>query len=193
MNGLVRQYLPKGTDLAGYSQEQMDAIADEINNRPRKGLGVRSPQAVYTELLLNSPQHLTLNTHPLKLGCCISLLNPPSAKHTKYSRRKFISVMLTAPYADFLTTCMPKHDGALYLRSGQFACRRCQRVSYSNQTGVGHDHLCSLFHRHAAQIEEGKPKWQRWLTFDRLEARFEHARLQFVDLISGRLQSLGFS
>jgi IS30 family transposase len=62
MNGLVRQYLPKGTNLAGYSQEQLDAIADEINNRPRKGLGVRSPLAVYTELLLNSPQHSTL-TH----------------------------------------------------------------------------------------------------------------------------------
>ena len=39
MNGLVRQYLPKGTELSVYSQEELDAIADEINNRPRKGLG----------------------------------------------------------------------------------------------------------------------------------------------------------
>ena len=60
MNGLVRQYLPKGTDLSVYSQEELDAIADEINNRPRKGLGVRSPLSVYRELLLNSPQHSTL-------------------------------------------------------------------------------------------------------------------------------------
>ena len=60
MNGLVRQYLPKGTDLSIYSQEQLDAIADEINHRPRKGLGVRSPLAVYRELLVNSPQHSTL-------------------------------------------------------------------------------------------------------------------------------------
>ena len=59
-NGLVRQYLPKGTDLSGYSQEQLDAIADQINNRPRKGLGVRSPLAVYREPLLNNPQHSTL-------------------------------------------------------------------------------------------------------------------------------------
>ena len=59
-NGLVRQYLPKGTDLSVYSQEQLDEIADQINGRPRKGLGVRSPLAVYRELLLNSPQHSTL-------------------------------------------------------------------------------------------------------------------------------------
>ena len=56
MNGLVHQYLPKGTDLSGYSQEQLDAIADEINDRPRKVLGVRSPLVVYRELLLNSSQ-----------------------------------------------------------------------------------------------------------------------------------------
>jgi IS30 family transposase len=61
INGLVRQYLPKGTDLSGCSQEQLEAIADQINYRPRKGLGVRSPLAVYRELLLNSQQHSTLD------------------------------------------------------------------------------------------------------------------------------------
>lgn len=61
-NGLVRQYLPKGTVFSVYSQEQLDEIADQINGRLRKGLGVRSPLAVYRELLLNSPQHSTL-TH----------------------------------------------------------------------------------------------------------------------------------
>lgn len=59
-NGLVRQYLPKGTDLSGYSQEQLDAIADEINGRPRKALGVRSPLAVYRQLLLSSSTPSTL-------------------------------------------------------------------------------------------------------------------------------------
>lgn len=38
-NGLVRQYLPMGTDLSSYSHAQPDAIADQINNRRRKGLG----------------------------------------------------------------------------------------------------------------------------------------------------------
>lgn len=46
-NGLVRQYLAKGTDFSSYSQEKMDAIAEQINNRPRKGLSVRFPLAVY--------------------------------------------------------------------------------------------------------------------------------------------------
>lgn len=45
---------------ARYSQEQLDVIADEINNRPRKGLGIRSPLAVYQELLLNDPRHSIL-------------------------------------------------------------------------------------------------------------------------------------
>ena len=66
MNGLVRQYLSKGIDLAGYSQEQLDAIVDEINNRPKKGLGVRSPLAVDTELLLNCPQHTPIETRVLQ-------------------------------------------------------------------------------------------------------------------------------
>jgi IS30 family transposase len=50
-NGLLRQYLPKGTDLAGHSQAALDAIAGKLNNRPRKTHGFRTPLQVYHDLL----------------------------------------------------------------------------------------------------------------------------------------------
>lgn len=49
--GLVRQYLPKGTDLSGYNQEQLDAIADEMNRRPRKILDWATHLEVYNQWL----------------------------------------------------------------------------------------------------------------------------------------------
>lgn len=55
-NGLVRQYLPKGTDLSGYTQEQLDAIADEMNHRPRKTLDWSSPLEVYGQWLAKLEQ-----------------------------------------------------------------------------------------------------------------------------------------
>lgn len=48
-NGLLRQYMPKGSDLSIYSQDELDAIALSLNNRPRQTLGWKSPLVVYTE------------------------------------------------------------------------------------------------------------------------------------------------
>jgi IS30 family transposase len=42
-NKLIRQYLPKGTDLGLHSQAALDALAARLNNRPRKCLGYRTP------------------------------------------------------------------------------------------------------------------------------------------------------
>ena len=42
-NGLLRQYLPKGTDLAQVSQTQLNGIADRLYSRPRKTLGYQTP------------------------------------------------------------------------------------------------------------------------------------------------------
>ncbi len=55
-NGLLRQYFPKGTDLSGYSQRHLTRVAEELNNRPRKSLGFRTPAEVMAQQIrqLNS-------------------------------------------------------------------------------------------------------------------------------------------
>ncbi|MGW3661531.1 IS30 family transposase, partial [Streptomyces sp. NPDC005151] len=50
-NGLLRQYFPKGTNLAGHSREHLDAVAAELNSRPRKTLGWETPAERLSKLL----------------------------------------------------------------------------------------------------------------------------------------------
>jgi transposase, IS30 family len=49
MNGLLRDYFPKGTDLATISPEELQRVADEINDRPRKTLGWARPADLITD------------------------------------------------------------------------------------------------------------------------------------------------
>jgi IS30 family transposase len=51
MNGLLRQYFPKGTDLRAYTAEDLAIVADEINHRPRKTLNWATPAGLFEGLL----------------------------------------------------------------------------------------------------------------------------------------------
>lgn len=48
-NGLLRQYLPKGIDISTYSQAKLNAIARQLNERPRKTLGYQTPAEVFSQ------------------------------------------------------------------------------------------------------------------------------------------------
>jgi transposase, IS30 family len=50
-NGLLRQYFPKGTSLAVHSAEQLEAVAAELNARPRKTLGWKTPAEALEQVL----------------------------------------------------------------------------------------------------------------------------------------------
>ena len=51
-NGLLRQYFPKGTDLSIHSAEDLDWVAQELNDRPRKRLAFTKPIELIEKLLL---------------------------------------------------------------------------------------------------------------------------------------------
>jgi len=46
---LLRQYFPKGTDLSRWPAEDLEAVTFELNNRPRKVLGWKTPAEVFDE------------------------------------------------------------------------------------------------------------------------------------------------
>jgi transposase, IS30 family len=58
-NGLLREYLPKGSDLSAWTPAQLQAIEDELNNRPRKRLGFYTPAEQLAKLLADDQRVAT--------------------------------------------------------------------------------------------------------------------------------------
>jgi IS30 family transposase len=50
-NGLLRDYFPKGTDLGTHTPEHLMAVENQLNHRPRRVLGDRTPADLFTALL----------------------------------------------------------------------------------------------------------------------------------------------
>jgi transposase, IS30 family len=55
-NGLLRDYFPKGTDLSAHTPRHLLAVENELNQRPRRVLGDRAPQELFTALLASPDQ-----------------------------------------------------------------------------------------------------------------------------------------
>ena len=52
-NGLIRQYIPKGTDFSGITDEFVSWVENKLNNRPRKRLGYLTPNEKFNSILTN--------------------------------------------------------------------------------------------------------------------------------------------
>jgi transposase, IS30 family len=55
-NGIIRRWLPKGTDLSVYSQEELNHIAYLINDTPRKIFDFKKPKEVFSKLVRDAKQ-----------------------------------------------------------------------------------------------------------------------------------------
>ena len=53
-NGLLRQYLPKGIDVSIYSQAKLNAMARQLNQRPRKTLGYQTPAEMFSQTVAST-------------------------------------------------------------------------------------------------------------------------------------------
>ena len=61
-NGLLRQYFPKGTDLSAHGPDELAAVANALNARPRKTLGWRTPAEALDEILRSAQKDAVATT-----------------------------------------------------------------------------------------------------------------------------------
>lgn len=74
LNGLIRQYLPKGVCMQEVTQTYCDAMGHRLNSRPRKRYGYRTPQAVYDAKSRNCTSRLNPGAFKLLSTLCMTEL-----------------------------------------------------------------------------------------------------------------------
>jgi IS30 family transposase len=89
-NGLLRQYLPKGTDLRLHSEADLDAIAQALNDRPRQTLGWRTPSEALSAVL-RSPLEGTVG------------------RWSVFTRRRHVSVRIRLPLCAPASSQLERH------------------------------------------------------------------------------------
>ncbi len=62
INGLLRQYFPKGTDLSGVSQVRLNDVAWLLNTRPRKRFDFQTPQELFDQAAADYLNHVALDS-----------------------------------------------------------------------------------------------------------------------------------
>jgi len=80
----------------------------------------------------------------------------------------------------------------LYLRAYRFACRLCQKVAYSSQTGGPIDRLTHKFHKLQGRIADGKPKAMRRVTYARIWEQVNEIEALCDRHYAARLVRLGY-
>ena len=69
INGLIRRYYPKKTNFSKVSHQQLKKVEEQLNNRPRKCLGFKTPNEVYNKLGGALPiESRTLKVCQIKVG-----------------------------------------------------------------------------------------------------------------------------
>ena len=89
LNGLIRQYLPKGVCMQEVTQTYCDAMGHRLNSRPRKRYGYRTPQAVYDAKSRNCTSRLnpgSIVATPVTIGTTTMQTIPPSEEALVASR-----------------------------------------------------------------------------------------------------------